>query len=161
MRNITFCLITLLALSCSSNDSNSNKRNEQLKPNPVVAVATLAKDTIDFELQTFGDIPSEIDGCGCYFFLSKKEEADKKYLFANDFASVAFVSINGKIKKFNLAEHKEGSDIYLYHSDKFVLKIEISKRTSKGEETSIVEGVLTLSVGDKVIRKNFVGSCGC
>ena len=159
MKNITLCLTVLLVLSCSSNDSNSNNRNSQPKPTSVAAPPI--KDSIDFSLQTFETIPNEIDGCACFFYLSKKDEVSKKYLFANDFASVAFVSINGKIKKFNLKQHKEGSDVYLYHSDNFDLKIEISKRASGGEETSSVEGVLTLSSGTKVIKKNFVGSCGC
>lgn len=148
----------LLVLSCSNNNSNSSNQDNQSKSSPI---AVPLKDSIDFSLQTFETIPNEIDGCACLFYLSKKDEANKKYLFANDFASVAFVSINGKIKKFNLKQHKEGSDMYLYHSDNFDLKIEISKRANGGDETSSVEGVLTLSSGTKVIKKNFVGSCGC
>lgn len=159
MYKIILILTAIVFYSCSN---NSYDNNYQLKiPTKLQQESVLIKDSIDFKINTFTDIPSEIDGCGCYFYLSKEDEQDKKYLLVNDFASIAFLSINGKVVKFVLKEHKENSSFYLYSNGFYKLSVEITKKEDGGIESSIIKGLIKLSKGNIVIEKKFVGFCGC
>ena len=112
-------------------------------------------------LNTFTKIPDEIDGCGCYFYLSEKDEKKERYIFVNDFASVAFVSVKSKLQRFELKKHKEGSSEYLYSNGAYQLKVQITEKKTDGEESSRMKGIIILSKGKSVLHKAFVGSCGC
>lgn len=119
------------------------------------------KKALELDLTTFQKIPDEIDGCGCYFFLSKNDEAQNRYLMVNDFANIAFISINNKLEKFLLKEHKENSKSYLYSNANYIMKVEITEKTDGGEESSSVKGVITITKGEEEIKEYFIGSCGC
>ncbi len=180
MQHLTFKSAFLVSafFFCSCNSSNTDQTGStaDLLKDTVVSVTkanpkdkkpssepktTFEKDSIDFSVDTFTTLPGEIDGCGCYFYLSKQDEKKEKYLFVNDFASIAFISINGKVEEFKLTEHAENSKIYLYSNGTYHLKVEITKEKDDGYESSVIEGVITVSKGNNVIRKSFVGSCGC
>lgn len=116
----------------------------------------------NIELEVFTTLPKEIDGCGCYFFLTAKDKQEGKYICVNNFANLAFLSVNGKLERFEITEHKENSNNYLYSNKTFTLKIEIIKKESGGEETSNIEGVITIkSKEGRELRKIFIGFCGC
>lgn len=181
MNKLFSILFVLLLISCNSkNNSNDNKEvstsNSEAQQNPKIVTkgdsnsnkslsidsAEKPKEAVKISLNTFSDLPKEIEGCSCYFYLSKKDRKEEKYIFVNDFAKMAFVSINGKIEKFILKEHQEGSDIYLYSNGTYDLKTKITKKESDGAEGSNEEGIITLIKGaDILFEKNFIGSCGC
>ncbi|PWG82731.1 hypothetical protein DDR33_02455 [Pararcticibacter amylolyticus] len=93
--------------------------------------------------------------------MSKEDEKDNKYIFVNDFASTAFVFVNHKLEKFQLKEHKEGSNFYSYSNKEYDLKIEMTKKSTGGDETSNIEGILTIKKGKEELKKTFMGTCGC
>ncbi|KAA8478432.1 hypothetical protein BDE36_0264 [Arcticibacter tournemirensis] len=177
--NKTFLIVGLLALSsCSSKNSRENAVNDSVNESVAApANKTLTKiDTINpndlkannqeeevnaIDLKPFTELPQELDGCGCYFYLSKKDEKEDKYIFVNDFASTAFVFVNNRLEKFELKEHDEGSNFYSYSNERYDLKIEITKKSTGGDETSNIEGVLTIKKGKEELKKTFVGTCGC
>ncbi len=74
---------------------------------------------------------------------------------------MSFVSINNKIEKINLIKHDEKKDIYFYKNESYNLKIEILKKEDGLEEESNLKGIIILSKGDNVIKKDFLGTCGC
>lgn len=159
MKKLILIITVIVFFSCTNKSLNSNKLvNSYLKEQQE---SVLKKDTIDFNLNTFTTIPNEIDGCGCYFYLSKEDEKNGNYLFVNDFANIAFVSINSKLEKFELKEHKEASSVYIYSNGNYDLKVEITKKENEGNESSIIIGLIILSKGKSLIEKEFIGSCGC
>jgi hypothetical protein len=110
-------------------------------------------------LDTFSILPGEIEGCSCY--LSEKDEKKGKYIFVNDFGKVAFVSINGKIKKFVL-QKKESENVFLYSNGLYDINVAIEKRTNDGYEGSRIIGVIKLIKGKNIlVLKKFMGTCGC
>jgi len=144
-------------------DSNSNKNlSLDSAKNLKEKKAEQPKETVKVSLDAFSVLPKDIEGCSCYFYLSKKDKKEEKYIFVNDFAKIAFVSVNGKIEKFILKEHQEGTDIYLYSNGTYDLKTKITKKESDGTEGSNEEGIITLMKGSDILfEKNFIGSCGC
>ncbi|GAB3924744.1 hypothetical protein GCM10028827_13200 [Mucilaginibacter myungsuensis] len=135
--------------SNSSNEKGPTVNNKRSEPDPGI------------NLTAFVVIPDEIDGCSCDFYLSKKDEKRRRYLMVNDFGNTAFVSINNKVEKIFLKEHKEGSSKYLYSNDEYEIKIEITEKIDDGEETSLMKGIFTIIKGQTMLQKNFIGSCGC
>jgi hypothetical protein len=188
MNKLISVLLVLSIMACKSkSSSNNDKQFKAFNPeaqqktkviaevdlNPMKNLADSAKnlkeknaeqpkEEVKVSLDPFSDLPKEIEGCACYFYLSKKDKKKEKYIFVNDFAKITFVSINGKMEKFILKEHKEGSEIYLYSNGNYELRTKITKRESDGAEGSNEEGIITLMKGlDFLFEKNFIGSCGC
>lgn len=162
MRILVFLSIGIVVLLSCSNGKGSNESNrKRSEKSTTEKVSPLKKLSFDFSLDTFSNIPEEIDGCACYFYLSSQDEKREKFIFISDFANSAFISINKRIEKFELIEHKENGSIYLYSKGEYSLKVEVAKKENGASETSVMEGFIRLSKGDNAIRKDFVGSCGC
>lgn len=118
--------------------------------------------SINMSIDKFTALPKEIDGCACYFYSSEKDKKEGKYICVNDFANLSFVSINGNLEKFELVKHEDNSNIYLYINQTFDLKIEITKKELGSEESSNIEGTITVKTKDgQELIKTFVGFCGC
>lgn len=146
-------ILGILFISCAG---NGNKNNIQADKREVKSIEA---DFVNFE--TFSVIPNEIDGCGCSFYLSEKDKKDNKYICVNDFANLAFVKLKGEMVKFELTEHKDSSNIYLYKSKEYTLKIEVIKKESSEYEASNIEGVITISSKEGIKKQKFIGICGC
>jgi hypothetical protein len=152
-QTIIIFFVGITFMSCASNEQNVNSVNAISQTND--------KQQAEISLDTFTTIPKEIDGCSCYFYLSETDKNANKYIFVNDFAKIAFVTVNGKLEKFEIKEHKKNSKIYLYSNKSFDLKVEITKEEPGGEEASNMEGSITITKQGAKLIKNFVGSCGC
>jgi hypothetical protein len=118
-------------------------------------------DSTDIYLETFTDIPQEIDGCACYFFASQENREKSEYIFVNDWALLAFVKINGQLVKFELQEYDEKRMIYYYthHTDK--MRVEITKKIEENYESVVVEGVIRIDTEKWHLQQKFIGDCGC
>lgn len=150
---ITSFAIGLALTSCVGNNCKNNPQQMPFSEN---------QKQEGIKIEAFTTLPKEIDGCGCFFFLSKEDKQESKYIYVNDIANTAFVFVNGNLEKFELTEHKENSNIYLYASNAFDLKIEITKKEPGGYEVSNVEGVITIKTKDnQKLEKTFIGYCGC
>ena len=163
MKHKPLIVIASIALSCSNGNLDQTSKvhsmqNEQLSE-PIGQSTT--KGRVDFSLETFTTIPDEIDGCASYFYSSKHDQQSEKYLLVNDFANIAFITINGNLERFELKNYQADSNIYRYSNLGYDLKLEITKKGDGGNETSILEGILILSKGKELIRKEFIGTCGC
>jgi hypothetical protein len=133
-----------------ASDSDSSSKNSK-RENPM-----------SINLSTFTDLPKEIEGCACYFYLAKGDEKKERYIFVNDFAETAYISISGKLTRFNLISHSEDNNIFLYSNDKYILKVELLNKKGDGNEGFTVKGALTLKKRKNIlIKKNFIGNCGC
>jgi len=110
--------------------------------------------------ETFTKIPDEIDGCSCTFSKNQLDFNNEKYIYANDYAEIAFISINKKLVKFKLVSMK--GNVSHYSNKDYKLRIDIKSEKPSGEESSILKGIMTLTnkQGQKTIT-NFTGECGC
>lgn len=145
-----YLVVAVTILSCSGRQSSND--------NASVGVAANGHSA---RLMTFEDLPEEIDGCGCYFYLSVGDQSQGKYLFVNDFAQIAYVSINGKIVRFELQRHEQERSIYEYLSGRYALYVRVLKKQDAEGEGSNVSGIIRLSIDKEVDERSFVGYCGC
>ena len=118
-------------------------------------------NTHKIKLETFSSFPNEIDGCSCYFSISQEDLKGKMYIFVNDFASLAFVKIAGKLIQFELQEHDEKHNIYYYIHDDYKMKVEIIKKTAIADELVVVDGIITIDSKKGQAKQKFIGECGC
>ncbi len=122
---------------------------------------TQDKLTID----SFTTFPPEIQGCSCYFSNDSVEFKNKKYIYANDFAQLSFLKINGIITKFKMTAFKQsdnGNTLATYKADNYDMTIEVKNGKQSGDETSLKTGTIKLTdKKGKALTKSFYGECGC
>lgn len=113
------------------------------------------------KLNTFTKLPNDVEGCVCYFYLSRLDEAKSKYIMTEIFAQIAYVSINGKMQKFKLVNFKDKA-FYIYSNGDYTLRVEFKVRAKKDDEDFKVIGVLKMYKAQKLlVKKNIFGECGC
>ncbi|WP_158800617.1 hypothetical protein [Pedobacter sp. L105] len=177
MNNFFLTLIMFSVLSYGYNplfwDNKEASTSNQRKVQPIKVIGESKqtpytnnsqrnkKQTIDVKLGTFTDLPRDIDGCVCFFYLSKLDEKKGKYIFVNNFAKTGYVLLNRKLEKFDLIDYKD-KVFYLYSNGVYNLKINFETKKNISEENFSIKGDLTLlKNGSLLIKKNFIGQCGC
>ena len=121
----------------------------------------------EIKIGTFNGLPSEIDGCSCYFSANQKEFKQKKYIYADDYLDNAYIIINDKKVKFKSIKASvsaNGNDVHWvkkFKSEDYQITVE-TFQTGEIDETSQERGTITIKStdGDQVV-KTFVGECGC
>jgi hypothetical protein len=154
MKRIYFLVVLMILfveIYCGQSQSSNNFNNKTL---------TTIDSTIIY-LERFTDIPQEIDGCACYFFISQEDREKSQYIFVNDWALLAFVKINGQIVKFEQQKYDDKKNVYFYthHTDK--MKVEITKKIAEDYESVVVEGIITIETEKGHLQQKFIGDCGC
>ena len=175
-----FILLAIISLfSCNTNSRNNDlyaDSQSQTKANKKEVInQTNKKQLVDsntttphknkildsIQLNTFTSIPIDIQGCVCYFYLSESDKKKAKYIMVENFADRGYLSLNGKMERFNLVDFKDNV-FYLYTDGIYNLKIEFKNRVDTGNESFTVKGTLTLSKnGIILIRNEFIGEYSC
>lgn len=144
----TLFILSFLISSCGKED----KKLEEIKSE---------KLTID----SFNDLPEEIDGCSCLFSSDSAAFNKDKYIYANDFTTTSFMKINGKLVKLTEIEHKDiDSTTVLSTSTGDGFKVEIKAKDKKQIDYELSSKTGTITITDKSgqkITKHFYGECGC
>lgn len=157
---LTFlALLTLTLLSCGGEKQQPSIAQPAPEPEKIVEDNTLF-------ISTFTDLPNEIDGCSCLFSSDSVSYANNTYIFANDFAKVSFMQINGKLTKFeqiSFIKNDSLSTTASYKSDGGVeIDIETKRGKEMGEESVEETGTITVKQDDgQTITKSIYGACGC
>jgi hypothetical protein len=156
---LRYCVLILIIGNFASCKQQSVK-----KEIPKTKVeSTITSQTLT--LESFTDIPPEIDGGACYFSNDSAEFEHKKYIYVNDFAETSFLKINGKLIRFQQTEYKD-----IKHktvkvkavSKEYLLEIEMTDLDKSSYETTLKTGTIILSdKNGQSIKKSFYGSCGC
>jgi hypothetical protein len=116
-------------------------------------------------IESFSTLPSEINGCSCYFSNDSVELKSGKYIFVNDFAQTSYLKINGTMTKFTQTEFEDidfENTVAKYNNNSFELIVQVKKGQQIGYETISLTG--TIKITDKkgnTISKGFYGFCGC
>ena len=125
----------------------------------------------EFTLNSFKKLPKEIDGCSCIFSKNEKEYAENNFVFASNFDSIAFVSINNKIVKLklksrtykpNTVENEDYTCKYETKEYKVTIEIKADKTKKDAEESWWNKGLISIENknGEK-IAQDFIGESGC
>lgn len=117
--------------------------------------AQKADTTKEIHLESFSDFPEEIDGCSCYFSISKNEFKKRNYIFVDDFGDIAFIKIDGKLMRFELTSNYD--DTYIYKYKDYTLKLEILKRKFIESELELEKGIITVNTPKGIIKQKFIG----
>ena len=124
-------------------------------------LSTSAFKAQDICLESLTDIPKEIDGCSCAFSVSQEKLAKGEYVFVNDFASLAFVKVDGELKRFELQSHDEASNTYHYLYGENTMEVRITNRITCEDGSELMEGTITIRMKKGTIKQKFVGRCDC
>ncbi|MEN0007979.1 hypothetical protein [Flavobacterium nitrogenifigens] len=134
-------------------------------------IITSCQKETGFTLDNFKTLPKEIDGCSCLFSKTEKEYRQNEFVFASNFDSIAFVSIDNKIVKLKLASktnkpHTMENENYTckYYTEEYKITIEIEADKTKpdSDESWWNKGLLIIEnkTGKKITQK-FIGESGC
>ncbi|MDN3676332.1 hypothetical protein QWY90_03290 [Flavobacterium paronense] len=125
----------------------------------------------EFSINSFRKLPKEIEGCTCIFSKTEKDYEQKEYVFASNFDSIAFVSINNKIIKLklksrvckpNTVENEDYTCKYETEEYKVTIEIKADKTKKDADESWWNKGVISIENknGEKVTQE-FIGESGC
>lgn len=163
MKLITLLIILLFPITYNGNNvprlsPSIIETNHQMVPKQQPNNSKI-QDSI--KLNTFTRLPSDIEGCACYFYLSKSDERKKEYIMSEIFAQIAYISINGKMLRFNLVNFKSNV-FYIYSNGTYTLRVEFTNKIPSDEENFDVKGVIMILKGQKLlIKRNIIGGCSC
>lgn len=149
-----FIIVTFLFACGQVNSSKNVSQIENSKPSDQ-----------QLKIDTFSTFPPEIDGCSCYFSNDSIDFKNSTYIFANDFAQISFLKINGFMTKFTQIDFKkidEANTYVQYKSEEYEMTIEVKSGKQSGDETQLKTGTIKLT--DKkgsTLIKDFYGECGC
>lgn len=155
-------LSIILLASCETKNKNVVKHND--------SNTTPVENSKHLLLNTFKNIPKEIDGCSCLFSETDQKFKKREYLFAAGFDSTAYIVINEKLSKFKLITSGREPNTFgdhdhvdIYQNDQFKLTVDIKYKRSSGDEVWQNEGIIILESKDGELKTTtkFVGECGC
>lgn len=113
------------------------------------------------KLNTFTQLPKDVEGCACYFYLSKSDEDKGKYIMTEIYAQTAYISINGKMQEFDLVNFKD-KVFFVYSNGNYTLRVEFKNKIKSESENFSVNGVLMIFKAKKMlIKRNIIGGCSC
>ncbi len=172
-----FLAIALFISACGSNTENTNKltstpkieNNQQQTLSIQTQEPENTSTTLKLSLNNFKGIPDEVDGCACCFSENDQKFKNKEYLFAADFDSIGFVSVDNKLIKLKLIStgrdpntFGDNDHIDIYNSELYKITVDIKYKNSNGDETWWNDGTIRIESKDgQKVTKKFVGECGC
>jgi len=116
-------------------------------------------------IDSFTDLPGEIDGCSCVFSEDSVSYAKGLYIYGNDFAETSFMKIDGKLVRLMETEHsKPDSLTTISKSEGAGYKVEISAtiiHTTDLEYNEMKGSITIKSSRGQAVTKTIYGACGC
>ena len=114
-------------------------------------------------IDTFSNVPLEVNNCSCLLSNTQDEFSQQKYVYADDHASTAFMKIKGIMEtlKLNSRDTMTNRNIKVYGNDNYQVTVELNPLTSDTKSTPVT-GTLTIIRSDrKEVVINVTGTCGC
>lgn len=142
---ITSVCSSLILISCAK------EKNQSQKPET-------------FTVNTFTDLPPEIDGCSCTFAEDSVSYAKEKYNYANDLRATSFIKVNGKMIKLTETEHANSNSLTKFKSAGSGYEVEIKAKIIRTTdlEYNEMKGTITIKPKTgKTLTKTIYGVCGC
>ncbi len=154
---LNFSIVMLLTFLFACGQENINKNLLQAD-NPKDSIQT-------FTIDTFSNIPPEIDGCSCAYSNDSIEYDSRKFIFINGYADTSFLKISGALTKFKLTDVigiDSENETAKYTNENYNMTIEMKDGKKTGDESESRTGTIKLvnKKGKTLIRK-YYGECGC
>lgn len=116
-------------------------------------------------IDSFTDLPAQIDGCSCTFSEDSVSYAKEKYIYANDFAKTSFIKIDGKLVELTETEHSDPDSLTtISKSTGGGYKVEIRATIIHTTDLEYNEMKGTITIRDakqKIVTRKIYGVCGC
>ena len=160
MKKLMIIIVLGISFSCSTKTKEEDIKNYNSVKKKIV---NRERKTV-LRLENFSDIPSEIDGCGCFFSKNKSLFEKELYLFVNDASQYGFFKINNKIEIVFLNKNyiKNGMKYYIYENKEY--HVTLSFKEKGVSQTGIIEGEIIVYLRkdvDTKINLKFYGECVC
>lgn len=153
-------ILALTFFSCAETKKENTSEVED-----IVSENKIAKDTTsvkNINIQEFKEIPSDIEGCGCYFSLHKNEFDKKIYIFVDNYDNIAYVKIDGKMVQLLQIKMATINEKFtkIYRNIEYTLNIN-AVRTGIIDEIWQYEGALKLISENGEYSHGVYGECEC
>lgn len=158
-----YLVIVVLGIFLSSCTNGTSKKQSSLpETKAVLPVSEEKKEAVAFILESFSELPLEIDGCACYFSLSKSEFEKGNFIYVDNMDKLGFVKIKDSVillpwKKGNNANNR----IYKALSNKKVNVQLQALQMSQLDETQQYEGAIEVRTEKGTTSHGIYGECGC
>ena len=155
----------LIVLSCEQKSSRLNaSRTDSIADKTTV-------DVLEPKicLESFTEIPKEIECCSCSYSASEEGYQHNEYLFVCGFDSTAFVSVEGQLLKLKLVStgrepitFGDYDHIDVFESENYTITLDIKYKEDGEGEVWWNNGTITIEdKSGQSTKLNFFGSCGC
>jgi hypothetical protein len=132
-----------------------------------------SKNNVSTKLQ-LGHVPDADFGCGCYFFRSKVDHPNRRYLLVEPMDEPAYINLNGKtIRLHSVSSSKENRNERIgdrswesYSGDGVSIRIDsvvtsICDPNDENCESTQYKTRMAVRRGKQIIVVNGFGVCGC
>lgn len=164
MRNIYLIIFLIVFNACELREIPIFSKADTIENSTIVAMDSVNK-SLEFSLTTFTDFPNEIEGCSCYFSLTKNAFKDHQYIYSGLLLdSISYVKKEGNWVKLLQSQAKENNrDSVLIEAGNDSMWIEIKgKLDSSAYETRQYKANMKVLKFDKEVFSGEVfGECGC
>lgn len=159
-----FALSTLIFQSCKKESVNLS---ENTTLDATVTVPETASDTIKVDSglkpESF-PMPSEVEGCSCYFGENKEQFENENYVYVDDYGKNAYFKLGGKIIKIPIKEDGFEPENFSKNFENADYKVSITgRKINEMDETMMFQGSMTVEnvkTGEKSTSPIY-GECGC
>lgn len=161
MEKIVALLGFVVLFSCSQRNNKNGNQLTTEDANPAYQAAVIKTDEIT--LQTFEQLPMEMQGC-TVLFVSDTNYALPQYVFASNQKDMAFIRLNNKLTELKLVRRSSGeqeSTTELYKAEGLELEINTRKNADAGEESWNKRGVLIIRKNGQQEKVQVTGRMGC
>lgn len=142
---------------------------QQSKNESVNFETSVEPNTKPMLISIFTKVPDEIEGCACYFSKNKEDLETSDFLFAANYDSAAFISINQKLIKLKLISSTRNPGTFgdydhvdIYQANGYKVTVDLHYKKSTGDEVWEFTGTLILTRKDgKKAETQLYGQCGC
>ena len=143
--------------------AGSDKDSVETKK-PEVEDESIINNSPTVDVAVYTEYPEEIDGCACYFSKTATELKAGQYIFMTNYEKKAYMTLDGKMRVFDLIDSKDGANGKLtetWKNENYDMVV-TSSETGQIDETWQKIGSISIQTKDKnatVIK--VVGECGC
>ena len=163
MKNLYWLFLILIFTSCELKDHASLNDDVDIIDEEVVKMDNSA-DLPEFTLTSFTEFPEEIEGCSCYFSLTKNAFLDHQFIYAGKMQdSVGYIKKHGdwvRLKQFPV--ENETDSLYINaENDSLQIRIYGIKDSAAYETTQYKGDIIIDSNGKEIFSGGVYGECGC
>lgn len=149
---------SILFMSCGNNQNSKNENEQEAdQKNDASEIKNPA-------LQSFSDLPEEIDGCSCLISENSTAFRKNEYIYVDNLQNLGFVQIDGEMIKLSLDEVENDSEMEIIakgSNGEIDIKLDLRK-SDKLDYVGSYFGTLEVTPKNgKKITKSVFGECGC